>query len=906
MTFIIDAPSSLALQPSEGVALPSFYSTSRHSSVVEQLIRNEQVLGSSPSGGPLSFFTKKSMRAKNLTIAGILIAWISAIVGFDVFSAMSIPTMSLTNLSARNLSAGMLLGLLLVLFVGPAASAQSLWNGIDFSGVGRSHRFDVVHIDIDIAVHDTLKEVSGVVRHRIRSLGVPLREITLDAAAETSIRSVVVDGVGAIYHLTGEQLAIELPKPVAYGDTFTVAIDYRVAPKTGLWFIAPDSLDPNQRRQVWTQGEGVENHGWVPLYDYPNDRASSETRIRVRGDWKVLSNGLLHSVVRNADSTVTWHWIQEEPHASYLIMFAAGDYQITRDTIDRIPLEYWTYPEMSDRISTTFTRTGDIIRYFTDLTGVPYPWRKYAQIMIAKFMYGGMENTGATTLNDRYLVDSRMILDRNPDDVISHELAHQWYGDLVTNRTWAHLWLHESFATYLSARYMGHRYGEEAFEQEMYKDGAIALRQERRRGRSAIVGGDGSANTIYSRGARVIHMLNQLVGEELFWRANNRFLQRNAFGLVDTDDLRIALEETTGLDLQWFFDQWLVRAGTPKLQVETSWDSTTIRLHVRQTQTRDSLTGLFRMYVPLEFHLRDTIITQTIVVDKEDSTYTFPLQEQPRFTIFDAGDVILKDLHFTRTDEELIAQLRAPRSVDRILAVNALVAVDTAHDDRKGWMRRSDAIGSMWEGEQSAWVRSEMLDNATDLFPEVAAFLVARGLQDTAVEVRRSAIENVYSITDKLRRAELVRPLLGDSSYSIAGQALVALAYSDTTGLEPILRAAKSSTSRGDRAARSWLTAVMGGGFGSLADSVVEFAGTAYNSDTRAIALIVLARLNLPTPGVISAIETGLRGPPLVVTQSAAAARTMMNPSMRDMLVRLRGELQEGARRDTVDKLINN
>lgn len=784
-----------------------------------------------------------------------------------------------------------------------AASAQP---GRSSEPEGISHGYDLLHVAIDVRFDLPKKLVIGSVQHRMRLLGGASGAVRMHAAENMGFRSVTVEGAPARYKHTGDTLIVYVPSS-RMDDTITVGIEYTVAPTRGMYFIQPDSLMPMKRNQIWTQGEEDDNHFWVPIYDHPDDRTTTEIRATVPAEWKALSNGrLISSGPGTTPGTSVWHYRMEKPHSTYLIMLAAGEFMVTHDTVDGIPLEYWTYPEMPERVMPTFSRTPDAIRYLSTLLGVPYPWNKYSQITIADFMFGGMENTTATTLNDYVLVDERGLLDYNPDGVIAHEAAHMWYGDLVSNRDWGHLWLHESYATYLAARYRGYRYGEDVFLEEMYDNGAMGIQSQGVRGRNPLALGDNVTANIYQRGSRVLHMLNRIVGEEAFWRANRIFLERHSYGLVQTDDLKAAFNEATGRDLGWFFDEWIYKAGHPEYRVDKNWSKGTLSLRVRQAQNRDSMTGLFRMPVPLEFHLRGGIVRDTIQVEKEDETFTFQLGEEPDYVIFDAGDAILKTVEFPRSTDELVAQLMAARSIDRMLAVEELASAErTLKGPRGDQKRRSLALFELLEREPVPFVREAIINKSSMLDSLVMIDVIGRGLRDTSVEVRSAAVENSYLVASKSERARLLRPLLGDSSYAVVASVLGMLAVTDTSGLEPTLRGMKGMRGRRDRLALEWLGAVLSGGYNSLADDVSDYTLPLYNSDTRIQAYYVLGKLDTTTGKVRDAIIRGLRESSRIIRSTAAsAARSHLDAEMRSMLRRLRTELT-GAQRSTVDGILD-
>lgn len=747
------------------------------------------------------------------------------------------------------------------------AASQSIFD-INFGGA-RSHPFDVQHIAIELRFNLERKEVLGMVKHRVRSLGNPLAFLRLDAVANMNFTAITVDGQSAQYQRSGDTLTVMLPTPRPYGDTFTVAISYDVIPKKGLYFITPKGRGARrQRSQIWTQGEAQDNHYWLPMYDYPNDRATSELTATIPANWKLLSNGLLRSATPNPDGTATWHWSQTKDHAGYLIMLAAGDYSVTHDTADGVPLEYWSYPDMPERVAPTFGRTPQVLRYLAAMLGVPYPWEKYGQVMIANFMYGGMENTTATTLNDYALVDERGLVDYNPDELIAHEAAHQWFGDLVTNRSWGHLWIHESYATYLAARFCGNHYGDDVLAKEMYDAGATAEETDKWAGRNPIANGNGITANIYQRGARVLHMLSHLVGESQFWRANRLFLQRHAHGLVETNDLKIAFEDATGLNLDWFFQQWVYGAGMPQFVVEKTWEDGQLQLIVRQTQTIDSLTGLFRAPVPMEFHLTDRVVADTIWVAHAADTFRFPLPSQPKFVIFDAGEVLLKTVEFRRTADELLAQLQSPRMIDRLLAVKELARMKPPKRDAEN---KGRGIAEQFRREPSPFVRREMISRIGTIEEEIGREMVAQALRDPDAEVRKEGVENAWMLQNEERPA-LLRPLLRDSSYSVIAATLGMLATTDTTGLEAYLLEMKGKKGRRDRLAQGWLNAVTAGKFSRLADAVAEYTTADFSNHTRADAYQTLSALDTATTATRAAILDGIVDESDRVRNAAATA----------------------------------
>ena len=797
---------------------------------------------------------------------------------------------------------------------------------IDYQGGARSHPYDVLHMAVDISFDIYRELVFGTVTHKIRSLNPRLAIIRLDAAREINISSMLLNGDSAEYSHYGKDLFIYLPVDIPYNDTFEIVISYSVSPEKGLYFVKNEPNEQDGRDQIWTQGEGEDHHYWIPMYDYPNDLVTSELRATIRSDWKALSNGELVSKTEIRPGETTWHYRMEKPHAPYLIMFAAGDYLVTHDTVtggmtNSVPLEYWTYPDMPERVKPTFQNTPDILLYLEDLLGVPYPWNKYSQIVIDEFMYGGMENTTATTLNDYALVDENMRLDYNPDGLIAHELAHQWFGDLVTNRSWDHLWIHESFATYLAARYIGYKYGQDAYDKLMarYANGAIGTDQDR--GRSPIAGGEGLTANIYGRGAFVLHMLNRLLGEELFQRSIQYFLKKHAHSVVQTNDLKLAFEDVTGYNLDWFFDQWIYGSGMPDLLVTQEYRNDSLELIVEQRQIQDSLTGIFRLPVTLDVYYRnqydvpgersDETLSKFVWLEQQIDTLTFPVSSEPEVVVLDAGGFTLKQMEFHKPPSVLLRQFMVAESgTDRVQALVALSekGLEDFHQDPNPLSDPYHTVGEnlfyALKRDSSAWIREQIIATAASLRLPNIEDIIALGLADQEKDVREVAVNNIWSIDNADARVALLRPMLEDRSTDIVASSLESLAATNTDGLlEPLRRLQHVEGHRG-KAARAWLSAVALGQFNEFGDRVAWYAVNGARYPTRRSAFETLASLDVTTPTIRESILAGLQAEGEGMFEIALeAAKVHDDDTMKDMMRTILTELSE-ERHEKVNDLL--
>jgi aminopeptidase N len=541
----------------------------------------------------------------------------------------------------------------------------------------RDRYFDVQHIVIDLQVDLQDRSISGRVTHTLSPLSDSLSLLSLDATG-LEIHQVSLGTTELSFDQDEDRLWIELDRIYGFEDTLDVTITYFARPKRGLFFIQPDSAYPNKHVQAWTQGEDMDNHYWVPLYDYPNDKATFEVILTVPKPYMAISNGELVGVREESD-TRTFHWRENWPMSSYLISFAVGEYRKIEDHYGDLPVNYWVYPEHSraDALR-SFGRTPDILAFYNDLTGYPYPYEKYDQVIIEDFMYGGMENVTLTHQTDRTMHTERARPDHTSDGLVAHELAHQWYGNLLTTRNWANAWLNEGFASFLTYLWVEHDLGKDEAEYVRYRQlqGVIWADRSRRRPVVQYEYDDSmelfDAN-IYAKGSVILNMLRTILGEEAFRRALQFYTRTYAFQNVETQDLKRAIEEVTGQNLYWFFDQWVYRGGLPEYRVEYRYNRRRESLTLTVTQTQDlEQNSLFRM--PVTILVDDGELNRRrIWVEDRETTVTIPCRRTPKMVIFDEGQIIPKRLDFEKTERELIYQMQhAPHVLDRIWAMNEL------------------------------------------------------------------------------------------------------------------------------------------------------------------------------------------------------------------------------------------
>ena len=541
----------------------------------------------------------------------------------------------------------------------------------------------VQHIKLAITLDIPAKRISGTCSTTLAPVVDGLTVVEFDAV-EMEVQAVTLDsGAQPVPHdQTGGKLRVQLPGPQSMGQPFTLNVRYAAAPRRGLYFVAPDAAYPHKPVQVWSQGQDEDSRHWFPCFDFPHQKATSELVVTVPEDLYVLSNGALVATEDDVGAkTKTYHWRQDVPHSCYLITLAAGDFSEIQERADGVPVLYYVQRGREEEARRTLANTPDMVQFFAEKLGVPYPYNKYAQVFVADFIFGGMENTTATTLTETALLDERAHLDYTMDSLVAHELAHQWFGDLLTCHDWSHGWLSEGFATYFDALYKEHHEGEEEFRYWMANVAQAYFAEDPGRYRRPLVSNvyhepiDLFDRHLYEKGALVLHMVRYLLGDALFWRSMHHYVTEHRAQSVVTLDLQRAIEEATGRNLEGFFQQWVYSAGYPEFKVEYSWEEEqkAAKLKVTQTQSTQQSTPVFRMPVDVEFTTAAGTEVRRIGVSEKEHTFYLPLPEKPLSVRFDPQNWVLKKLEFDRPKELLLHQLKnAPDALGRIEALQGL------------------------------------------------------------------------------------------------------------------------------------------------------------------------------------------------------------------------------------------
>lgn len=527
-----------------------------------------------------------------------------------------------------------------------------------------NRNWDLVHTRLDLSFNRSRKEMLGKATLRLKPHFYPQGSIELDARyMDIKTASLLTSKNETRLTFTYDSLKIKVNLPRIYqkGELLEIEIAYAVRPdekpkggsqairsNQGLYFINADGKEEGKPFQIWTQGEPESASQWFPTLDAPNQRSTQEMYLTVDKSLKTLSNGVLlysKDVGKNQRLDV---WEMDKPHAPYLFMLAIGDFAVVKDKWKNIPLQYWVEPAYQSVAKKIFGQTPKMIEFFSQKLGTPFPWPKYDQVVVRDFVSGAMENTTASVFMEALQSSHKELVDRNWDDIIAHELFHQWFGDLVTLESWAHLPLNESFANYSQYLWDEYRNGKDEADLQALKEKQSYLFESGRKREPLIryyhrTADDMFDSHSYAKGGRILHQLRTWLGNEAFFEGLKLYLHRHAFSSVEVHNLRMAMEEISGQDLQWFFNQWFMSAGHPNLDV--SWTITPQALVIKTHQSQDTTyQPVFRLPIKIEIWSDGQCQTQICDIQMRDQTFSFPLSGPFQTLIWDVDQTFIGEL----------------------------------------------------------------------------------------------------------------------------------------------------------------------------------------------------------------------------------------------------------------------
>jgi len=648
--------------------------------------------------------------------------------------------------------------------------------------------FKLEHILIDVAIDPKAKTVKGKTVQRIRTVAPDQTTITMDQVG-LQIESAKISGKSAKHDIEGNKLKIELPQAPKPGETLEVEVTYFAHnPRRGLYFTGPDEAYPQKPYQVWSQGQDEDNRFWFPTFDYPNQKATSEVIATVPAGFTAVSNGALLKHEGNR-----FHYKLGTPHVTYLITLTVAEFSAWEDKGPHgLPVQYFVAPGKEDDGKRAFSNTPKMIEIYEKRTGVRYPYEKYSQVAVQDFIFGGMENTSATTQTDSTLHDERAHLDFSSDPLVSHELAHQWFGDLLTCRDWSHGWLNEGFATFMERVWIEEHTGKDGGWDEAkyysYMDLKEYLADDGGKYRRPIV-----CNTyqepidlfdthLYQKGGLVLNLIRGVLGKDLFWKSINAYVERHKGQNVETLDLIRAIEDTTGRNLRQLFDEWLFKAGHPEFELSYNWhdDQKMAEIVIEQKQTQGkpelevegAITPLFHLPVTLELTLTDgSKVTRRVQLGEARERVFLAAPSKPKLVRFDPDHWIPKTLKFPRPKEMLLTQLKEDKDImGRIEAVKELSKIA----DREV----IEALGKAAASDAFWGVQAEAASALAEIRSDASRDQLIAALSAQHPKARRAVVNALGSYADDKASDALKKLAQKDPSYYVEADATLAWAKS--------------------------------------------------------------------------------------------------------------------------------
>ena len=663
----------------------------------------------------------------------------------------------------------------------------------------QKRNFDLIHTKLDLRFDWAKQHVLGVASLQLNPYFYAKDVLNLDAK-NFDIHKVQLDnGKTLQYDYDGQVLRIALDRKYQAKEQLNITIDYTAKPADrdamggsqaitsdqGLFFINHDGADSNKPKQIWTQGETENNSRWFPTIDKPNERCTQEVYLTVEDKFKTLSNGLLLSSKKNANGTRTDYWKMDQAHAPYLFMLAVGEYAIIKDKWRDIELLYYVEPEYAPYAKNIFSNTKEMLDFFSLKLGIDYPWQKYAQVVVRDFVSGAMENTTAVIFGEFVQLTERELIDNHNERIIAHELFHHWFGDLVTCENWANLTMNEGFANYSEYLWLAHKYGNDEGDHHLFGELQGYLNSVKQGGMHPLIyyGYKDKEEMFdahsYNKGGLVLHMLRNYLGDEAFFAGLKRYLKIHEYTDVEVHELRLAFEDVSGEDLNWFFNQWYLSAGHPELDINYTYDEATKKIHVdiEQTQDTDKSIAIFELPFVIDLYIgKEKAIRENVRMTKRKQRFSFDAPIAPSLVNVDAEKILLCEKKDNKSEEAYIFQYyNTPNFIDRYEAINALKnsknpkakAVFRAALKDPFWVIRGLAIEKI-EPTPDSGAQIESAD--IDLVSEIAA-------NDPHSEVKASAL-NILGASGEKRFLPILKKAITEAkAYPVISAALEGMSF---------------------------------------------------------------------------------------------------------------------------------
>ena len=653
----------------------------------------------------------------------------------------------------------------------------------------RDKIFDLLHTKLKVNFNFQEKELNGEEWVTLSPHFYESDKLVLDAKAML-IHSVTLNGNSLDYNYDDYELIIDLPRKYKRTEEFTLYIKYTARPERvkqkgsaaitsakGLYFINPTGLDKNKPTQIWTQGETEASSCWFPTIDAPNQKTSQEIYITVPNKFVTLSNGKLEKQTTNTDGTRTDYWNFTQKHAPYLFFMGIGEYEIIKDVYKEIPVNYYVEKEYAPYAKEIFGNTPEMLAFFSKITGVEYPWNKYSQIVGRDYVSGAMENTTAVIHGENaYQMPGQLIDENVQENTIAHEAFHHWFGDLVTTESWSNLTVNESFANYSEYLWLEHKYGKNEADAHLFED-TEAYKSGQNYDKPLVRFNYNDKEDMfdavsYNKGGAILHMLRNYLGDEAFYAGLNTYLTKYKYKTAEAHQLRLALEEVCGKDLNWFFNQWYFSSGHPKLDISYDYNKLrkTVTVNIIQTQANE-----FQFPFAIDIFEGSKRTRHHVFVEGRDTSFTFSFTEHPDLVQVNADGVLLCDIHENKVLSDYIHQLEYAENFTH--KRESLLEVAKRQDDKKAFNAIANAMNdSFYKIRILALENINLVNKHTK--KRVIEKIMSIAMNDAKTLVQAAAIETLGKLTDPELKPVFDKGL-ESKSYSVLGKSLVGMYYVD-------------------------------------------------------------------------------------------------------------------------------
>jgi aminopeptidase N len=687
----------------------------------------------------------------------------------------------------------------------------------------RATIIDIKHISLRLQFDWEKKQAFGVATIDLNTL-VACDNFSLDAGM-LSIHSIKLSSgkVLKFMYNGGDEmdgLKINLDKVYQPNENIKIEINYRTTYQNptdpnnlgfnygkGLRFFQPTSTDTRKRKQIWSASIPEGNKYWYPCVERIEDRRTTELFATVEKKLTVVSNGILKSVKENTDGTHTFHWKMDKPYSNHQTSIVVGEYTDLKQNFKGIEIHNFSYPDEVEAVKASTVRLIDMIKFFAEKTKIKFPYPNYNQVFVQEYPWGGGHNMNTSTLSDNMVDDEGTHKDFIYlwDWVEGNDVAAQWFGNLVTPKSWEHSWLNKSFAVYFSTLYNEYKNGNEDFQ--IYNRGQVDLptiigdwNGGYRRPLVANKFDDVNSiildNYALSRGPQVLHMLRKHLGDAIWWKAINIYLTANANKLVETKDFQNAVEQACGYEMQWFFDQWVYKIGLSVFEVSKKYDAAKKQMVIslKQTQIADTTTTyLKQLYFKGKMEIAiDNKITEVWIEDKEENVFAIPVIKEPNLLNIDFGNRWIKEIKFEKTTDEYIYQLK--NEVDITARMFALQQLSTIISNDKIEQSEKQKIiiafqdladsKSFWRLRQFAL--AQLRKNLAPNFDSRTIAILLKIINTESSWLKSTAV-GVLGFANNAQYADIFEQSLNDKSDRVRFAAATALAKTKKPGTFKIL-----------------------------------------------------------------------------------------------------------------------